>query len=95
MIPAYATAPVLVIVGVFMLRGITTLDLSKLEDAVPVLLTMIMIPLTFSITQGILWGFTSYTVMAIISGRGKELKPMMIGLSALSVFLLWMEHGRV
>ncbi len=94
MIPAYATAPVLVIVGVFMLRGIATLDLSKLEDAIPVLLTMIMIPLTFSITQGILWGFTSYTIMALISGRRKELKPMMIGLTALSIFLLWMEHGR-
>lgn len=94
MIPAYATAPVLIIIGVFMLQGITKLDLSRLEESIPVALTMIMIPLTFSITQGILWGFTSYTALALISRRGKELKPMMLILSALSVFLLWLEHGR-
>lgn len=60
-VPAYATAPVLILVGASMFRSIGRLSLARMEDALPAFLTIILIPLTFSITQGILWGFVSHT----------------------------------
>ena len=88
-IPIYATSPVLIIVGVLMLKGIFSLKVDKMEDVIPVFLTMMIIPLTFSITQGIFWGFISHTVMYILAGRGKEVQPAMIIIVILSVLLLW------
>lgn len=92
-VPAYATAPVLVLVGAFMFKGASHLALSKLEDAVPAFLTILMIPLTFSITQGIFMGFLSHTGMYLLAGRRRELHPMMYGLAVISMGLLLLEHG--
>jgi AGZA family xanthine/uracil permease-like MFS transporter len=63
MIPGFATAPVLILVGLFMFKSVSQLNLSKIEDALPSFLTIILIPLTFSITQGILWGFISHVLL--------------------------------
>ncbi|MGH9140271.1 MAG: NCS2 family permease, partial [Vicinamibacterales bacterium] len=62
-VPAYATAPVLVLVGVAMFQSITTIDFSSLEDALPAFVTVVLIPLTLSITQGILWGFLLHALL--------------------------------
>jgi AGZA family xanthine/uracil permease-like MFS transporter len=94
MVPAYATAPVLILVGSFMFRSVTELELTKIEDALPAFLTVVLIPLTFSITQGILWGFIAHTVLYLIAGRWRELSPMMLGLALVSGGLIWLEHGR-
>jgi len=94
MVPAYATAPVLILVGSFMFRSVTELELTKIEDALPAFLTVVLIPLTFSITQGILWGFIAHTVLYLIAGRRRELSPMMLGLAVVSGGLIWLEHGR-
>ncbi len=93
MIPGYATAPVLILIGAFMFRGVTDLDLKRIEDLVPAFLTLILIPLTFSITQGILWGFISHVVLYLLFGRSKEVHPGMYALGILSVILLAVEHG--
>ena len=95
MVPAFATAPVLVLVGALMFRSIAHLRLHNLEEAVPAFLTIVLIPLTFSITQGILWGFISYVVLHWITGKARELSPMLQGLAVVSVILIAMEHGSI
>jgi AGZA family xanthine/uracil permease-like MFS transporter len=65
-----------------------------LEEIVPAFLTIVMIPLTFSITQGLLWGFVSYTTCFLLAGRRREIDPWMYGLAILSVALLAVENGR-
>ena len=84
--------PVLVLVGAMMFKTIAKLPLKKLEDIIPSFLTIVLIPLTFSITQGILWGFISYVVLYLIAGRHKEIHPIMYGLSLVSVGLLVIEQ---
>jgi len=60
----------------------------------PAFLTMILIPLTFSITQGILWGFISRTALYLMAGRRREIHPVMYALALVSVGLLALEHGK-
>lgn len=93
MVPAYATAPVLILVGAFMFRSVKELELERLEDAVPAFLTIVLIPLTFSITQGILWGFMSHTALYLVAGRRRELPPMMFALAGVSILLMAIENG--
>jgi len=93
MVPPYATAPVLILVGAFMFRSVAGLSISRLEESLPAFLTIILIPLTFSITQGILWGFISYAGLHLIAGRWREVHPVLYGLAALSIGLVVLEHG--
>ncbi len=93
MVPPFATAPILILLGALMFRSLSELKFDSLEDTVPAFLTVILIPLTFSITQGILWGFISYVVLYVVAGRGREVKPTLYGIALLSVFLIWLEHG--
>ena len=72
-IPAVATAPVLVLIGVFMVRPLKKIDWANFEDAIPAFLALILIPLTYSITQGIIWGFLSYTALKVLNGKFKEI----------------------
>lgn len=93
-VPAAATAVVLILVGAFMFRSVRELEFEHLEDSVPAFLTVILIPLTFSITQGILWGFISHVALYLIAGRAREVHPLMYAIGALSVGLVWMEHWK-
>jgi AGZA family xanthine/uracil permease-like MFS transporter len=92
MVPAFATAPVLVVVGALMFRSVNSLKLSAIEDVVPVFLTIVLIPLTFSITQGIVWGFLSHVALYTAFGRGREIKPMLWGIAAISAGLVGLEQ---
>jgi AGZA family xanthine/uracil permease-like MFS transporter len=94
MVPAFATAPVLILIGAAMFRSVGQLSLEKMEDALPAFLTVILIPLTFSITQGILWGFISYVSLYLLAGRRREIHPVMYALAVVSVGLLLLEHGK-
>jgi AGZA family xanthine/uracil permease-like MFS transporter len=93
-VPPYATAPVLLLVGASMFRSIGGLSFEKIEDSLPAFLTIILIPLTFSITQGILWGFISHVGLYLMAGRRREIHPVMFVLAAVSVGLLIMEHSK-
>jgi AGZA family xanthine/uracil permease-like MFS transporter len=90
-VPAYATAAVLVLVGLAMFQLVGTLDFRTVEDALPAFVTIVLIPLTLSITQGILWGFILHAVLYLITGRQRELSPTLWILAATSVALLWIE----
>lgn len=93
MVPAYATAPVLILIGAAMFKSVAAIDLARLEDGLPAFLTIILIPLTFSITQGILWGFISHVGLYGLAGRRREIHPIMYVLAAVSVGLLILEHS--
>jgi len=73
MIPAYATAPALLFVAVLMMSSIKKIDWDDLSESAPVAITALMMPLTFSITEGIALGFISYAVIKLLSGKRKEL----------------------
>ncbi len=88
MVPAAATAPVLVLVGALMFRSVRTLELGRFEDAVPPFVTIALIPLTFSITQGLLWGFITHTVLYVLTGRARDISPMLWVIAAISVALI-------
>lgn len=94
-VPPYATAVVLLLVGAFMFRSVKEISLEHLEDTLPAFLTMILIPLTFSITQGLLWGFISYVVLYLLAGRYREIHPLMYALAAVSAGLVWLEHWKI
>ena len=91
-VPNYATSAVLILVGVSMFHTVSGVDFSRLEIAVPAFATLILIPLTFSITQGILWGFILHAVLHLVTGRGREVTAPAWGLAAVSIVLLVIEH---
>jgi len=94
MVPAFATASVLILVGAAMFRSVGKIDFAKLEESIPAFLTIILIPLTFSITQGILWGFISHVGLYLIVGRRREIYPVMYALAVVSIGLLLLEHAK-
>jgi AGZA family xanthine/uracil permease-like MFS transporter len=94
MVPAYATAPVLLLVGASMFKSVSQINFGKIEEGLPGFLTIILIPLTFSITQGILWGFISHVGLYLIVGRRKEIHPVMYVLALIAVGLLLLEHSK-
>ncbi|HSB28596.1 MAG TPA: NCS2 family permease, partial [Pyrinomonadaceae bacterium] len=92
MVPLYATAPVLLLVGAAMFKSVSQIDFSKIEESLPAFLTIILIPLTFSITQGILWGFISHVGLYLLVGRRRDIHPVMYVLALISIGLLLLEH---
>ncbi|HYE87637.1 MAG TPA: NCS2 family permease [Vicinamibacterales bacterium] len=91
-IPPYATSAVLILVGIAMFQSVTSVSFDRLEIAVPAFATLILIPLTFSITQGILWGFILHAALHVITGRPREVTPAAWGLAAVSIVLLTIEN---
>ena len=92
MVPPYATAAVLILVGATMFRSVGQIRFSKIEEGVPAFLTLILIPLTFSITQGILWGFISHVGLYLMVGRRRDIHPVMYILALVSIGLLVLER---
>jgi AGZA family xanthine/uracil permease-like MFS transporter len=90
-IPPEATAPVLVVVGYFMIRGIGEIDWRDPAIGIPALLTIIVQPLTFSITNGVGAGFLAYTVIRVFQGKWREVHPLMYLVSA--VFAWYFVEG--
>ncbi|GAH38065.1 unnamed protein product, partial [marine sediment metagenome] len=87
-IPAVATAPVLVLIGVFMAKSLTLLDWKNYEEAVPAFVAVVLIPLTYSITQGIIWGFLVYTFIKILVGKAREIHWMLYIIDAFAILSL-------
>jgi len=72
MVPAAATAPVLILIGSFMLTPIVKVNFDDMTESIPVFLTVIMMPLTYSIAEGIVFGMLSYVALKVLTGRHKE-----------------------
>lgn len=82
-VPACATAPALIYVGVLMLGGFKNVDMSDLQSAAPAFLTLIMMPLTYSIANGIGIGSIAYTVIAVCTGKFQKKDIMVAVIGAL------------
>lgn len=81
-VPAYATAPILILVGALMMQEVVNIRFEKLEIAIPAFLTIVTMPFTFNIATGFGFGFVSYTLMHILAGRWRDVTPFMYLISA-------------
>lgn len=88
LVPPLATAPILIMAGVFMLKPLIYVRWERLDEALPFFVAMIIMPLTQSISQGVIWGLLSWTVIKIVCGRYKQITWIMIILDIMAVFLL-------
>lgn len=84
-IPAAATTPVLVIVGLFMLTPVKDIDLDDYAESIPAFITIVMMPLTYSISDGILCGVISYVLINMLCMNWKKLNPTLYVLAALFI----------
>lgn len=84
-VPGAATAPALIIVGVLMMGSVKDIDFSDFSEAVPAFLTMVMMPLTYSIATGIGLGLISYTLIKLFTGKIRQVSILAIVVAALFV----------
>ncbi|PLX93480.1 MAG: guanine permease [Desulfuromonas sp.] len=87
-IPPYATAPALIVVGLFMMRSIGQIDFYRFDEGGPAFLTFILMPLSYSIATGLSFGFISYFLLKLFGGKGREIDPFLIGIAILSLISL-------
>ena len=92
-IPSSATAPALIIVGVYMLKGAASIDWSDFEIALPCFLTIAIMPFAYSISDGIGFGFISYSLIKVLRGKFKEVPVILYIISALFV-VMYILSGR-
>jgi AGZA family xanthine/uracil permease-like MFS transporter len=90
-VPTEATAPILVIVGYFMMRTVKDINFTDPAIGIPALLTIIVQPFTFSITNGVGAGFIAYTVIRLLQGKFREVHPLMFVVSG--VFAWYFVRG--
>jgi adenine/guanine/hypoxanthine permease len=81
MVPGAATASALILVGSFMISPIIKVDFNDFTESIPVFLTVIMMPLTYSIAEGIVFGMLSWVLLKLVSGKYREVTPIMYILS--------------
>jgi AGZA family xanthine/uracil permease-like MFS transporter len=84
-IPPAATASVLVIVGLFMMSPIKNIDFDNYAESIPAFVTIIIMPLAYSISDGILLGMISYVVLNVLCGNYKRITPTMYILAVLFI----------
>nr|WP_319230349.1 NCS2 family permease [Draconibacterium orientale] len=85
MVPAAATAPALVLVGFFMMSPILKIDFENYTESIPAFITIIAMPLTYSIAEGIVFGMLSYVLLKVLTGKMKDISIVMIVLVILFV----------
>ncbi|MGC4033541.1 MAG: NCS2 family permease [Tepidisphaeraceae bacterium] len=80
-IPDCATAPALILVGFLMMAHVADIDFSDFEHAIPAFLTILLIPLTFSIAHGVGYGFIAQVILSVANGHAKKVHPLMYGVA--------------
>ena len=85
-VPAYATAPALLFVACLMLRDLGDIDWNDTTEAIPAAITALVIPFTYSIAEGIAFGFITYALLKLTTGRAREVKPVIWVIAALFAF---------
>ncbi len=84
-VPKYATAPALIMVGLFMIKEIKKIDFAQFENAFPAFIIIIMIALSYSISTGLAFGFISFAILKVIAGKAGEIKLTMWLITGLSL----------
>jgi AGZA family xanthine/uracil permease-like MFS transporter len=87
-VPPYATAPALIMVGLYMTKEVKKIDFTDFEQAFPAFIIMIMIALSYSISTGLSFGFLSFTILKLLSGKAKDIKLAMWIIVILSLLFL-------
>jgi len=85
MIPQAATAPALIIVGMLMMGAVTKIDFNDVTEAIPAFLAIVMMPYSYSIAEGIVFGMLSYVLLKVLTGQYKSISPVMYVLSVLFI----------
>ncbi len=93
-VPGYATAPALVMVGLFMMREVKRIDFTNMEEALPAFIILVMIALSYSISTGLAFGFISFVLIKLVAGKVREVKPTMWVIALLSLSFVTMDHLR-
>ncbi len=91
-VPLYATAPALIMVGLFMMKEVKRIDFTNLEEAFPAFIIMVMIALSYSISTGLAFGFISFTLIKLVSGKPKDIKPAMWVIAVMSILFLTLDR---
>ncbi len=91
LVPAQATAPALIVVGFLMMSHVREIPFDRLEEGLPAFLTLISIPLTYSIARGIGYGFISYLLLLIAQRRWRDINPLLVVVSLLFVLSFALE----
>ncbi len=71
-----------------MMKPVQKINWAQFDDAIPAFLALVLIPLTYSITQGIIWGFLSWTVIKAATGRFKDISPMLLIIDLFAILAL-------
>lgn len=82
-VPGFATAPALIVVGFYMMESVTKIDFGDFSEGIPAFLTLIVMPVTYSISEGIVFGFVSYTLINLVSGKKEKLNVLMYVITVL------------
>lgn len=90
-IPAFATAPTLIIVGLFMIENVINIDFSDYTEGLPAFITIIMMPFAYSIADGLVFGFLSYVFIKLLTSKSKDISKVMYILSVLFIIKLILE----
>lgn len=85
LIPGFATAPALIIVGAMMLKNIQGVNFDDYTDSIPAFLTIIMMPMSYSIANGFGFGFAAYCLLKIFTGKAREISPVMWVVTAIFI----------
>ncbi len=85
MIPSAATAPALILVGLFMMSAVKDIDFDDFTEGIPAFLTIVMMPFAYSISEGIVFGMVSYVILKLISGKKEDISVIMYVLAILFV----------
>jgi len=91
-VPKYATAPALIMVGLFMVKEVKKIDFANMEEAFPAFIIMVMIALSYSISRGLAFGFVSFTLIKSVMGKVREIKPAMWVIAILSMLFLTIDQ---
>lgn len=87
-VPAYATAPALIMVGLFMMKEVARINFQEMDEGFPAFIIIVMITLSYSISKGLAFGFISFAMIKVVQGKFTEIKPIMWIITALSVLFL-------
>lgn len=87
-VPAYATAPALMMVGLYMMKEVRKINLRKVDELIPSLIIVAMIAVSYQISTGLALGFVSFAVLKLLLGRTRDIRPAMRLIAALSLMFL-------
>jgi len=91
-VPLYATAPALIMVGLFMMKEVKKIDFTGMDRAFPAFIIMVMIALSYSISTGLAFGFVSFALIKLVSGKARDVKPAMWIIAILSILFLTLDR---